>query len=610
MARGGRRFAGRLPMPSGPLGKIGMYNLFTMQRMGSLPLFSAPLLTSLILAIGVGNPTYSRATIATVTDWEGIVRTVESGQARFTGSRLVKNLIAGSSEDLTNAGWSASLAGGTGVAPVVTPRFAFDPFGQTKTASRLQLDKGTGGAAGDLSAAVNTLRSTIPVGDTVADSVWLRTTDGSTQIATIRNSGTQTVLVDGTWRRFCVTETAAGILTQFQIITRGTYGTSQVLDLLVWGCQCEDTTGQTNLNCADYVSVGVLAAPFQGSGIDGVQSFPNSNGNTVNSSFRVVPGSGTPIPSATLLGYLPEETKTNLALFSEDFTNAAWIKTGVTVTPNTFLAPNGTVTADTLTATTPIATCLQAITITAANQVVSCWVRRRTGVGAIQLSADGIAFTPIAITGVFQRFQVTQNLGAGVVNAFFRIDVSGDEIDVWGAQYELGTVASSYVPTSAATVIRNADLLSYTSVGNVNLAGATVYCEARVPNYANPTDTNIRLVEVDDGTSINRFGLYVNPAGTFNMFVNSGGSAIDVATLGLVTINTTFKGAGSISAGKQVVDLNGAAPVLAVNNYPLALTTIRIGSFNSGTRQPNGNIRNVQIWGQQLPDLNLPPLTT
>lgn len=600
-----RKFAGRLAMPSGPFGKVGMYSLFTMQRMGSLPLFSAPLLTSLILAAGVGLPTYSRATIATVTDWEGVVRQVASGEARFSGARRVQNLVTINTENLLLHDAGATKSNTTILSPTTLQfNLAANSFWYSNAFPFSALYSG------------RTFAGRVKVACTVPRSIQVRMAnggDGSNNTRVNVNVGPTPVVVG-------MTLTMNGVAGQIQLgmDIRNAFGANTSSDGIFTFTELhiDEVTGATNQNAGDYVSVGVLAAPFQGAGIDGVQYFPNSNGNTITAAAVtgtggvLTPGSGTPIPSATLLGYLPEETKTNLALFSEDFTNAAWVKTGVTVTPNTFLAPSGTVTADTLTATTPLATCLQAVTITATNQVASCWVRRRTGVGAIQLSADGIAFTPIAVTGIFQRFQVTQNLGAGVVNAFFRIDVSGDEIDVWGAQYELGTVASSYVPTSAATVVRNADLLSYTSVGNVNLVGATVYCEARVPNYANPTDSNIRLVEVDDGTSTNRFGLYVNPSGTLNMFVNSGGVATDVATLGLVTINTTFKGAGSISAGKQVVDLNGAAPVLTVNNSPLALTTIRIGSFNNNLRQPNGNIRNVMIWGPQLPDLNLPPLTT
>ena len=43
----------------------------------------APLTTSIIPQRGVGAVTFTRATIATVTDHEGIMRTVKSDEARF-----------------------------------------------------------------------------------------------------------------------------------------------------------------------------------------------------------------------------------------------------------------------------------------------------------------------------------------------------------------------------------------------------------------------------------------------------------------------------------------------------------------------------------------------
>jgi hypothetical protein len=35
----------------------------------------------------------------------------------------------------------------------------------------------------------------------------------------------------------------------------------------------EDVTGQSNQNPSEYVSCGVLAAPYYGAGVDGVQYF-------------------------------------------------------------------------------------------------------------------------------------------------------------------------------------------------------------------------------------------------------------------------------------------------------------------------------------------------
>ena len=47
----------------------------------------------------------TRATTATYTDQDLIVRTALAGMARMQGMRVVRNLVTGSSEDLTNGSW-------------------------------------------------------------------------------------------------------------------------------------------------------------------------------------------------------------------------------------------------------------------------------------------------------------------------------------------------------------------------------------------------------------------------------------------------------------------------------------------------------------------------
>ena len=47
---------------------------------------------------------------------------------------------------------------------------------------------------------------------------------------------------------------------------------------------------------------------------------------------------------------LADVPATNLNTYSEDFSNANWGKTGTAITPNTIDSPNGTQTADTITA--------------------------------------------------------------------------------------------------------------------------------------------------------------------------------------------------------------------------------------------------------------------
>jgi hypothetical protein len=73
------------------------------------PSFQADLKNTLDLQAGVGVPTYSRSDTAnysaTVTDFEGLIKPVKNGEARFEVARRVENL-------LTNTGFNGTLGSG------------------------------------------------------------------------------------------------------------------------------------------------------------------------------------------------------------------------------------------------------------------------------------------------------------------------------------------------------------------------------------------------------------------------------------------------------------------------------------------------------------------
>ena len=113
------------------------------QRLFNSASFYAPLTHSLVLERGTGSPTFTRASTATFRDWEGVLRTVPSGCARFEGARMVQNLWTTSSATLANgANKSLTLAAGD---------YTFSMGAGTGTATF----SGTGGATGTLAASAS-----------------------------------------------------------------------------------------------------------------------------------------------------------------------------------------------------------------------------------------------------------------------------------------------------------------------------------------------------------------------------------------------------------------------------------------------------------------------
>jgi len=151
---------------------------------------------------------------------------------------------------------------------------------------------------------------------------------------------------------------------------------------------------------------------------------------------------------------LIEKVRTNLALYSEDATNAAYAKTNATVTGNTIAAPDGTLTADTITATSANGQVQGIVTITSGLvYTVSVWLKRKTGTGTVQLRGVSNTSTTVTITNDWARYSVS--LTASDTNGRYGVllQTSGDEVYCWGFQLETGDIATDYIATTTAVSV-------------------------------------------------------------------------------------------------------------------------------------------------------------
>lgn len=186
-----------------------------------------------------------------------------------------------------------------------------------------------------------------------------------------------------------------------------------------------------------------------------------------------------------------EESRTNIALQSEDFAAAVWGKTNLTVIANATAAPDGTMTADRLeVAATAGATLTQAAVATATAHTYSLWLKAgtggtaggamliRNGTTAVNLVAATLDFANGTLTGVSGAarliaypngwYRVTLSASAGIsvgdtliIYAGFTggVRTAGEHVYLWGAMIEPGPFASAYVPTTGAAATRASDAL-------------------------------------------------------------------------------------------------------------------------------------------------------
>jgi hypothetical protein len=287
-----------------------------------------PLKTTIVPTRGASTPTFTRATAAWDFDNEGKLNlNIPSGCPRFTGARLVRNRIVNS--DPSSASWTLSNctvaqttdpSGGNTAAVVTVTAAASNSFRPTSQYSftgdniasfyfkpgtadwcRLLIYDGTGNQA----------------------RVWFNAL--TQQVGTVSTGGTGWTAVSAAisdegsgWFRLQMLASIAGN-TFFQINacdgdTSIFYTTVAGKTITIAFPQSENVSGQADQTASEYVSVGVLSAPYHGAGVDGCKYFTTNK-------------DGSAISPSVLKKYLAEPSRVNNCLFGRDQRNSLWDKT-------------------------------------------------------------------------------------------------------------------------------------------------------------------------------------------------------------------------------------------------------------------------------------------
>lgn len=392
-----------------------------------------------------------------------------------------------------------------------------------------------------------------------------------------------------------------GVSTRVQTTVTATAGTlTLTVSGLVTDAQLENVTGQLDQTASEYVSVGVLSAPFHGAGVDGVKWFDtNKNGSA--------------IPASSLLGYHGEATRMNNLLHSRDLTNAVWVKTNITAARTAVGIDNAANSASTLTASAANATILQTLTMAAAARSFSAYVKRRTGTGAVYITRNGGAnWTDItsSLGASWARVRI-ENTSVLNPSVGFMIVAPGDAIDVDACQDEAGTFITSPIITTTAAVTRNADLLSYTEAANVNSAQGSFCFTCKMDDKSSAALYEARFCIRNSGTGTDNVitNYHAPPLATHTLEVKSGGANFANINDGVANTNLTQKVAGvwALDDVRYVTDgiLRGSDTSVTP---PLGLDQIQIGmQANSPSKT---YIKNVYVWKSVLTTPQLQQVTT
>lgn len=325
-------------------------------------------------------------------------------------------------------------------------------------------------------------------------------------------------------------------------------------------------------------------------------------------------------------GLLIEEQRTNLALRSNDFTNATWVKTNITASLNQ-TGPDGVSnSASSITASSSNATVLQTITSASAQRAASCLVKRITGSGTIQMTMDnGTTWTAVTVTSDWTVVSIpSQTVTNPVVG--FRIVTSSDAIAVFGFQLENGAFPTSTITTTSASVTRNADVASMTSTnfsswynategtvfwqGDMIGLGKTVFGASAARGWA-ITDGgfNERMFQnLEDQASAGATlttGSYVVVDGSVTQ-----ASMFSPSTPNNAAANTTYKYASVYKANDFALSLNGAAPTVDTSGTLPAVNRLELGHEQAAQILVMcGHIAKFYYWNTRKPDSFLQSIT-
>jgi hypothetical protein len=179
-------------------------------------------------------------------------------------------------------------------------------------------------------------------------------------------------------------------------------------------------------------------------------------------------------------------------------------------------------------------------------------------------------------------------------------------------QIETGSVATSYIPTTAATATRNADVISKTGVsGFIGQAQGTLYAEFVAGNF-NSTNQR-RVVCISDGTLNNRIiiGGILNQNNRFQAVVVVAG-VTDVQIIQTVDMpqNSIIKAAIAYSTNDVVFYINGVQIGLDTSVSIPACNRFDVGNLLGSEQFINGAIRTAATYPIRLSNAQLASLTT
>jgi hypothetical protein len=335
------------------------------------------------------------------------------------------------------------------------------------------------------------------------------------------------------------------------------------------------------------------------------------------------------------LGLEIEEQRTNLLTYSEQFNDASWGKTASSIATNAVIAPDGTLSADTLIedATNNQHFISKAAAVSSGSVTMSVyakaagrnWIRIQTysgvfawfnvSTGALGTVQSGCTASITSVGNGWYRCAATvqyvnQTNYVFLANADGATSYTGDGysgVHIWGIQLEAASFASSYIPTVASQVTRSADSASMTGTNFsswYNNAEGTVYAEYNALAINSNTVNGSFVYSINDGTFSSYLGIQILNAGTTRVLSSPlASSSPATTTIPAKAVAAYLKSNYGAAYNGSLVSITSPSNVTTPNKFTIG----DIGG--AGAYAYNGTIKKIAYYPIRVTNTNLQSLT-
>ena len=302
--------------------------------------------------------------------------------------------------------------------------------------------------------------------------------------------------------------------------------------------------------------------------------------------------------NSTCPSILVEPQRTNLFTYSEQFDNTDWAKVNTSITANSSISPDGNNTADKIIENTNTSdhAFYQYQNFTSGTTYTVSFYAKKAERTKIRLTSAATSQTPSAdfdlnamtANAIASSFNASiVNVGNGwvkcsvsktantttfdliyfaMVESFASNSYAGDGTSglyLWGAQLEEGSYATSYIPTVASTVTRNADVISKTGISSlIGQTEGTIFIDLVINNL--DFETGVFGVQKISTNSTIRIGS--GSGGLQNLFAQCfNGSSNLFFEVTPYTLGSRVKIAFSYKAGSYAFYINGVQIATGTN---------------------------------------------